>query len=291
MNRVLVAALCCTAFFALSHGRAQALTEFCPAGMSIKPVGTNGDGLLGDTTASLYGFELTAMGARTVSGTLAFDTDKGWYTAQVPAVPLAAKVRHYSTPYVKYTEQDFVSQRMYVRFPNDVRLFNTWLYRAAASDDGPFGWQARGTVSCMPRPKRDIRTKRRRSPLIKLDPADDDRLSDAPRASSTVLDAKASSALFSENCPEPFKDAVATAPVTPQWPIGLRPAAETSSVVMVAVNADGSVADAWIDGPSGYQQFDAEAVDAAKHSKYTGALAYCQAVPGTYLFNVTWSLH
>jgi TonB family protein len=289
MKRVFVATLCCAALFALLYGHALAEAEFCPASVSIKAVGSS-DGAAGIMPASLYGFELTAHGARIAWGTIAFDTDKGWYTLQVPHVALSARVRHVSTPYVTFTRQDFVSERMYVRFPQDVQLLNAWMYRADASDDGAFGWNARGSVSCSPGMKSNPKANpvRPRVPLLKDDAADEDRLYLAPDSTSTVLAAKDSPQLLDEHCAEPFKDAIVT-PQTPRWPVGFRTTAETASIVEVAINADGSVADAWVEGPSGSELFDDAAVEAAKGSNYKPARAYCQNVPQTYLFNVTWS--
>jgi len=57
---------------------------------------------------------------------------------------------------------------------------------------------------------------------------------------------------------------------------------------MVLLNADGSVGDAWIYQPSGFEAFDSAALDAAKTSRYQAARSYCQNVPALYLFHVTF---
>jgi TonB family protein len=62
-----------------------------------------------------------------------------------------------------------------------------------------------------------------------------------------------------------------------------------STVVEVAINPDGTLLDAWVWGPSGIPQFDAEALRAAKASTYTGARGYCRPVPGEYFFRVTFA--
>lgn len=118
MTRVALGFALTCGLVALIVGRAQALTEICPAQLEIAAVP------LTDTTtrgpATMFGFALTAMGARTVSGKLAFDTSAGWFTADVPPVLLAEKDRHYNEIFGRLTIPDFVSPVMYVRFPKSV---------------------------------------------------------------------------------------------------------------------------------------------------------------------------
>lgn len=122
-----------------------------------------------------------------------------------------------------------------------------------------------------------------------LDPNDDDRISAPPSSASVVLAAKPSAALETATCSEPFRVAMVKTQAMPHYPQTIvRPADRVGTDVEVAVNPDGTLADAWVWGPSGFSAFDDEAVRAAKASTYTNSWAYCKPVPGLYFFRVTF---
>ncbi len=58
------------------------------------------------------------------------------------------------------------------------------------------------------------------------------------------------------------------------------------SVVYVAVDPAGKLADAWVFASSGYPAADAEAIRTAKRSSCVPTLSYCRPAGGTYLFQV-----
>ncbi len=58
------------------------------------------------------------------------------------------------------------------------------------------------------------------------------------------------------------------------------------TLVEVAIKPDGTLWDEWVWGPSGVPELDQESMKAARLSTYTGARAYCQAVPSVYFFRV-----
>ena len=62
----------------LGAGRARAITEFCPAHAS--PLNAL-DATTGSPAATTFSYELDAPTPSVVSGTLAIETDKGWYAA------------------------------------------------------------------------------------------------------------------------------------------------------------------------------------------------------------------
>lgn len=291
MNRVIIGAFIGVTFFLCAHRPASAMAEFCPATLKIHAVGQSED----DTgPAALYGFELTALGSRTItSATLAFDTNAGWYTVTVPATTLAQKVRHYTSPVVSFTRLDYVSPVLYVRFPQPVRIAHAWVSRASAQGDGAFGWQAQGTVTCDPPPtasaEQERQMRNRRADRDKLDPSldpkDRDQLSAFPTATSLLLAAQVSTALETVNCPDPFRDATVRDQARPHYPAVNVPISAKTHVA-VAIQPDGTLLDAWVWEPSGISAFDTESVKAAKNSTYIGARAYCRPVPGTYFFNV-----
>lgn len=215
MKRVAVAVLCCAAFLAFTHARAQAMIEFCPAQVDIAAVGVKPG-----APAALYGFELTALGLRTVAGTIPFDTDHGWYTADVPPVGLFAKIRAYSSIETEFSRRDFVSPRMYLNFPANVKIREAWLYRASALNDGAFGWQRQGMVQCPPQV----------AVTGGIHLQDPDELSAPPTASSLILSPIASAPLMSSDCAVPYKDAtVKGSPASPGWPPNVMPAEPTDA--------------------------------------------------------------
>src|SRR5439155_26707685 len=82
--------------------------------------------------------------------TLAFDTDRGWFTADIPPVMLTEKDRHYDETFGRITLPDWVSSIMYVRFPARVSIAHSWVYSATARNDGDFGWEKTGHFICTP---------------------------------------------------------------------------------------------------------------------------------------------
>lgn len=301
-----IAILACAAALVSAHRPAFAMVEFCPASLSYERVGSattlirqqsriDQTGKATNQTSSLYGFELYAMGPRTITqAKLAFDTGGGWYTVDVSAVTLVEKDRHYSAPWVSFVRRDYVSPVYYVRFPQSVSVAHAYVYVASAQNDGPFGWQARGVVQCDPYAMASqaqigkMLSLRLKSPY-RLDPKDDDDLSAPPSPQSLVISASLSQPLETGSCPDAFKVATVKTQTQPRFPdTVMRPANRISTAVEVAIEADGTLADAWVWGPSSFPVFDDEAVRAAKASTYTGSAAYCRPVPGFYFFRVTF---
>jgi TonB family protein len=274
MKRVFVAALCFAALFTFSHAQAQAMLEFCPATLHVQAVGAdrNDDA----APAEVYGFDLSALVPRSVSATLAFDTSAGWYTADVPTVSLAEKDRHYTLRGVRFVHRDFVSPVMYLRFPQAVKLNHSWVYRS-------------GDATCPPPAAVGKGQNAHGKSALKMDPADEDRLSNAPPADAPILSVKSSTPLEIAACDEPFRFATATNPVAPRFPDMARMmGAYGTSVVNVAIDAEGSVADAWIFASSGNNYLDKAAMDAAKATTYEAGRSYCRPVPGSYRFIINF---
>ncbi len=294
MNRVFIAVLITAGFFLYAHRPASAMVEFCPATLAYARVGPDSQS---HNPGQLYGFDLTALSPRTISSArLAFDTSGGWYTVDLPPMTLAEKDRHLSASWVSFTHRDFVTPVSYVRFPQPVTIAHAWVSQAAAQNDGGFGWQALGSVLCDP-PAADspaqakLSDQRQWNSPYKLDPKDDDRLSSPPPKSAFLFAATAVKALETTDCAEPFRQAEAKHIAQPTFPESMRYAAATRSTtsVEVAIEANGTLQDAWVWGPSGAQAFDDESLRAARESTYTGARAYCRAVPGRYFFRVTFA--
>lgn len=295
MNRVFTAAFIAAALLLLSHRPAHAMVEFCPAQLEYERVGKEPDK---NGPSALYGLELTALGARTItSATIAFDTNNGWFTLTVPTLALAEKDHHYANSLSSFTRHDWVSPVLYARFPQEVQIARAWVYGASAQNDGPFGWQGLGPVSCPPPPDMSPeQQKRYRRPAVRrmrdkaYELENPDALNAAPAANSVVLAATASKPLESSDCPVPFQDAEVRSQAQPQFPNGMEGMlGDGMTSVEVALSPDGTLRDAWVWGPSGSDSYDLSAVRAARISRYSGARSYCMAVPSAYFFDVTFT--
>lgn len=291
MKRVLSVAIIWAALFALAHRPALAMTELCPARLSIEPVQNRTA-----VDSSTFGFMLDALGPRTLASVrLAFDTTAGWYTLTLPTTTLVEKDRHYNGPAISYTRHDWVTPVMYVEFSTPLAVSHAWVYETNVHEDPIFGWEAKGTILCPPPPAPSAeQLKKRSGPVMsRIDQKDDNGLSDPPGRTSVVFHATPSIALGSANCPEPFREAEVSSQARPEWP-GLLAAEGWTGAAMsniaVALQPDGSMRDEWIWGPSGFDAFDNSALKAAKVSQYKGARAYCQPVPSIYLFRVTFRM-
>ena len=286
MTRVIMGALLTAAFFVLLHRPANAMFEFCPATLKY-----------GQVNASLYGFELTALGSRTISSaTLAFDTSAGWYTVDVSMLNIVEKDRHYTGPSGSFVRRDYVSPIMYARFPKPLTVSHAWVFSATATSDGDFGWDKQGDVRCdplgEPRVIGVMRIKDGPSALghdlYHLDGKDKDALSNQPSEKSIVLVAQhAKIPLEDPSCLNAFDYALVLHTPTPDFPDGLRGYSGTATV-QVALDGSGKLIDAWIWGPSGFPAFDAEAMRLARGTTYSAGSAYCKAAPGNYLFRVSF---
>jgi TonB family protein len=297
MKRVIVAALIGAALFVWSHRAAYADVEFCPATLHYQRVGAPSDA---KAPGALYGFDLTALGARTIaSATLAFDTNGGWYTVDVPGVTLVEKPRRYRASWVSFTRREYASPILYARFPKPVIVAHAWVYTATTHGDSQFGWDSEGTVQCDPI-QPDVLpiavdgfkpAPHAPAAWYTLDSRDRDPLWATPQSGSFIEDARISKPLESTTCAAPFRDATVKDQAQPQYPVSARAVqgGEASTTVEVAIDADGRLHDAWVWGPSGYTVLDQESLRAARQSTYEAAQAYCKPVPSTYFFRVTFS--
>jgi len=286
MKRVMLIVAAAAVFFAWSGAHALATAEFCPARLAMRPI----DG--GAATGSrIFGFNLSAQGPRTVTAMLAFDTDAGWFTAAVPPVAIAEKDRRYTSPWADFMRRDFVSEKMYLQFPAAVKVRRAWVYAAQAANDD-FGWTAQGQVKCSASAAIAVPLNVTEQPPT-LDPRDSDHLNDPPPANAKPIVPVKSATLGQTNCGQPFVDAMVTTPASPDYPSVLSVHAPTgaaggTAIIQVAINADGTLSDAWIWGTSGFSALDNAALGAAKRSGYRGAIAYCEPVPAMYFFKVTF---
>jgi TonB family protein len=232
-------------------------------------------------------YDLRALGPRTIEGTILADTDAGWFTWDQPAVELTRMT--YTAIMPDYKTQFVVAEspELSVRFPKPVTIRRAWVATATARGDAQFGWDARGKVTCDPpdfAPDSSLR-----SVFTKRTPqAGDPTPAPAPPMASAL---QASPPFPDTSCAQPFVAATVTDPVRPEFPSIVRDegfSGRAVSVVYVAIDPHGNLADAWVFASSGYRALDNATLSAARRSKYAAPTSYCRAVSGTYLFKAVF---
>lgn len=273
----------------LCGARAEAVVEHCPAAViGFHAIPEPGSG----NASKTYGFKIGALGERTVSGTIAIEADKGWFTATFPSHHLYESTHTQMTGGRSYDLTVFTEPTLFVTFPSSVLVQRMWVAQASASGDGQFGWETRGSIAC--------------DPPVALVPAafadawnaaDDDEHPPtnfvSPFGSASVASvATAVDAPIGSNCPQPFASASMVAPVLPDWPDTLGPALKSRSVsgiIEVALDAHGAVEDVWPWSASPYDELNAAEVAAASRSTYAPGIALCRAVPSLLFLRYDWS--
>jgi hypothetical protein len=285
----ILAALAMVAGVALCVARAEAVVEHCPAAViGFHAVAEPGSG----NASKTYGFKVGALGERTVSGTIAIETDAGWFTATFPSHHLYESTRSLDVGGHSYGLTAYTEPTLFVSFPSSVLVRRMWVAQASATNDGPFGWQARGSTTC--------------DPPVALAPsafagvwnaADDDEHPPttfvSPFAPASVASVAASvDPPAGSNCAQPFRDARIVTAALPVWPDSLGPALRSRSVsgiLVVALDARGTVEDVWPWAPSPYDELNAAEVSAALKGTYAPGIALCRAVPSLLFFRYEWS--
>ncbi|HET7813804.1 MAG TPA: hypothetical protein VFL13_05475 [Candidatus Baltobacteraceae bacterium] len=251
--------------------------EYCPATAIVRAEGvtrSNEDQL---RAARRYGFELRGEGAREVSNaTLAFDTDAGWFTVDVPAVTLSVKLRHFAKPYDDYVDREFVSKPMYVAFARTVHVNRVWVLSAQAHGPGAFDWNDRGVVACEPDAERDMHDYSMEGPAVDADPLgivppDAAMLTPSPAAAQRTI-----------ACRKPFDDFHTLDDFSPDAVRGNGHYNAKATLIRVALNADGSVAGSWVVSSSGYADADEAARAAPYRTGFSPGRAYCRNVPAVF---------
>jgi TonB family protein len=256
-------------FAPIAH--AKAATEFCAATLFVRPVGVSGS----PYTGALYGFTLDSGAPKIASAELAFETNQGWYSVAVPAVMISRETLHFIEPDGTHRAvARSASPAMYLRFPQPVSLTNAFVLGANGQ-------------ACPPQPRWGVMPINR-GPAAKPDPQYPDKTTLPPQAGDVVLTPAPTKALFNTNCLQPFQTAGVKAVVPPDYPEPLRRGNTGTAQVLVTINPGGSLADATVFQSSGDINFDRAALRAARETTYNSAVAYCQAVPGKYLFKVTF---
>lgn len=232
---VAAAILTTAAVFALAPRAGASPVEFCPAEVSdFAPTG-----------ADTYGFQLSAASPRRVTGSLAIETETGWYRA-------VFKPQKVGT--------------VYVRFPQQVKVINAWIGTAASDDPA---WAQHGIAICPPRARPVLE---REKPLPSPPPA-------APIVAAQIINP-----LASTDCRTPFAEARVVGGQDQFADVVSRGSLGSEAAVEVQINASGDpVAVTLLHVTGGALEYGIEVVHAAKLLKFQPAVAYCRPVPSTYL--------
>lgn len=253
---------------ACSTAGARAAAEFCPATVA---------GAFTQVDPSAYRFRLAAVSERSVSGFVRIQTKNGWYNAPFSGVPLKASAKAYDDEGMSFTHDDFVSDDIVVHFPSPQRVLYGYVSQAQTKGETLLDWDKEGSVTCLPT-ARDPKAEPPAKPAA------------LPPLSTTALnlDAKAMDSPFEQKC----EDESAPVRLAKSPPLQMpalfghddftaRPTG--TAAVVVAVERDGSVVDAWLWETSGTPLLDNAVLDQARKSTFTPGRAYCLDVPGYFL--------
>lgn len=275
--------------FVLCSARADAVVEFCPATViGFHPILEPGSG----NASKTYGYKVGAFGERTTSGTVAIETDKGWFTTPFGKIKLYASTRSIGTGRNEVDLTEFTAPTLFVTFPQSVIVQRMFVASATATGDGQFGWQARGNVPC--------------DPPISLEPpeyagvwsaADEDEHPPTTFHSPFTQPSVASAATPVEapvgsSCAQPFVAPKMLTVAKADWPDSLGATyknPESAGVVAVALDGRGHVEDVWPWIPSPYDELNAAQLDAAVRSTYAPGIALCRPVRSLLFFRYDWS--
>lgn len=250
---------------ALGHARARAAAEFCPAAVAGAPAPVD---------AASYRLRLRAISERSVSGFIRIQTDKGWYAAAFSGLPLRQLSKQYNDEGFAFSHDDYYSDDLVVRFPQSVSVTYAYVSQAVTKGETLLDWDKEGSVTCLPTP-----SSPKRAPVPALPPLS---------KSAVALAAKPIDPPFAQACPNPFADVELSRAAQLHVPSLFAHDNFTSvpagtAAVVVAVERDGSVVDAWLWESSGTPLLDQAALDQARKSAFTPGRAFCRNVPGYFL--------
>ncbi|MGB6987116.1 MAG: TonB family protein [Candidatus Aquilonibacter sp.] len=278
LQRALIVLVGCLLLGSACGARALATTEYCPAHAgAFHPID-------GPGPATLYAFALNAQSARSVQGTVLIATSGGWYRMKFPLTPLVARTYSYSGKFGDLSRNAFDSDAIYVRFPSPVDISTAYVSGAQTSGERDFGWDSKGDFACLPQSGFFDEKPRNFSGLVLSNPRTD--LTTPPRNPAAIITAESVPAPGDTSCPEPFTNPAVKRAVSPDYPRSERTRRTHGlSIVEVALNAAGTVTDAWTFLSSGSAAFDGAALQSAESSTFTPGLAFCKPTGGLYLFN------
>lgn len=248
--------------------QAQAAAEFCPASVA---------GSFTQVDPSTYRFRLGAISERSVSGFIRVQTQNGWFNAPFTDVALKASTKMYDDEGMTFSHADFVSPDMVVHFSSPQQVLYGYVSQAQTKGETLLDWDKEGMVTCLPTPI-DSKAKPPAKPPV------------LPPLSSSAVSLKAQSmdAPFDDKCANPSAPVLLASAPQFKMPTMFGRDSYTArptgtSAVVVAVERDGSVVDAWLWESSGTPMLDNVVLEQAKKSTFKPGRAFCENVPGYFL--------
>jgi hypothetical protein len=250
--------------------------ETCPALVGSHPEAVPGK-------ANTYAAILYAPGARSVVATLGAFTDRGFFTIALPEQALKPVSTASPKPFDRYS---YRAAPLAVRFPDSVTVYELWVHDARATA-GDTDWVKSGAAECTA-PEGDPRV-----PYVpKIDPAATP--SPTPEPLPTVdpavvpIVAVRAPDLETLSCPRPFVNARAVVPVAPDYPFA-RAMENATSLVEITIGPTGTPVGSYVYRPSSELAFDIATVQAAMHTTYAPAIAFCRPIYSRYIFHADFS--
>ena len=200
-----------------------------------------------------YAARLEATSERSVTGQFLLETQTGWYRAPFAPVRLVKSAR------------GIESVPIYLQLPQPAALLNVWLVQAASDDSN---WASRGVVHCAPDPMRHVARGLTAAPL-----------------NAEIVRAAPVAAPFAYDCPVPFSQAKIEGGSVESG--DLAGEMQGHLAAQVDLDADGSVigVEPLLSSGAGLPA-RTKFADYVRHLRFAPAVAYCRAVPSTYLVTV-----
>lgn len=267
------------------QGRAQALTEFCPATVTWRTLDA-GVPSGSEQPSRLVVAELDALGGRSMQGLLGIQTSLGWYLAQFPTTALTEHDNTYSTPENQRTRvAQYYSAPIYVSFPTPVHVLRLWVAEAQTQGDAAFGWDAKGRVLCDPPTGAFTEPNGPKHVSTWTSPPRTEMLN-PPTPESTLIEATLSTPPAGIACAQPFVGARVTKLGALHFPLDEAPGTGGSVLVSAAIDATGKLIDSWLFVPTTNRDLNDAALAAVRDSTFQAGRSLCHSVPGTYIFSI-----
>ncbi len=266
LGNLVAAALFAAVLCFCAGGKAQAAAEFCPAAII---------GGVAKVDAVSYRFRLGAISERTLSGFARFQTDKGWFNAPFSGVTLHQFSAQHNDEGFAFSHEDYLSDDIIVKFPQAVNVLYGYVSQAQTKGETLLDWDKEGSVTCLPTPvsNKPPRAAPALPPMTK---------------NAMTLTARGIDPPFDSKCPDPSADVQLSKAEPLHIPAlfshdNFTQVPSGTAAVVVAVERDGSVVDAWLWESSGTPILDQAAMDQARKSTFTPGRAFCRNVPGYFL--------
>lgn len=249
---------------------------FCPANIQEVVALHYGGSTAFQYADDAFGVVLSASQPKTISGSIVALTSTAFYRVGFDRQILQPVTRKISlNGAAVHEETDYESKPIYFRLPQREAIQAVWI-----GDIFVNGQPAE--CATLPHSGYGVYSDPRYSVSGGLSPQD----------IASAAPAKPPPAVFlrkldMSGCDKILKEAHMTQGVSPAYPRGLA-IKQHSVIVKIALNAAGGVADAAILQSSGNDWIDAEAMNAAIHSRYAAKEFLCTPVPGYYSFRANF---